>query len=112
MKTLLYFCVLVLPLASIARQEEGANAARPVAPPGTTVEMSDGKVWLIVNGKTSLLKEEVVIGSTRVFPDGIAVLKDGTRQRLKNGDKVNEKGGLQRVTDKLQEPAIPPGPEK
>src|SRR4030095_991026 len=100
MKKILIWMMLALPLAVASQPSEKAPAAALTpAAAKTSVEMSGGKTWLIVDGKTTLPRQEIDIGNTRLAPDGTVTQKDGKKMRLKNGDKVNEDGSLQNVTD-------------
>ena len=109
MKSLCFVSFLWLTLSVSAQQPPPQKAAEPSRPSpavsNRSVEISGGKAWLIVDGKTTLLKNEIVLGTSRVAPDGNMQTKDGKRIKLKNGDKVNEHGALEQGADKLNEPA-------
>ena len=65
-----------------------------------SIEMKDGKVWVIQDGKISLLAKEVNMGGSKIATDGTVVLKDGRKVTLKNGDKITSDGNLVKAPEK------------
>jgi hypothetical protein len=62
--------------------------------PNEFVEMREGKVWLTRDGKTTLVSGIISIGGTRISSDGIVELTDGTKVKLRDGDRITADGKL------------------
>jgi uncharacterized protein YdeI (BOF family) len=59
------------------------------------VMMTEGKMYLIVKGKTTMMENEVTLNNgTRVMADGNYLLKDGTKMMLTEGDHLNLAGNM------------------
>ncbi|MES2795905.1 MAG: DUF6799 domain-containing protein [Bacteroidota bacterium] len=59
------------------------------------VMMKNGKMMLTMNGKTTLMVNEVTLSNgTRVMANGHCMMRDGSTLMLKNGDHMNMDGNL------------------
>jgi hypothetical protein len=70
------------------------------------VMMQDGKVWLIKDGKSTLVTAEVTLGSTKIKPDGTVTMKDGKTAKLAEGDMIKSDGSLSKAAKADEPPKI------
>ena len=81
-------------------QQPSKSKTEMQSPGNESIEMKDGKLWVIQDGKISLLSKEINMGGSKVATDGTVVLKDGRKVTMKNGDKVTSDGNLVKAPDK------------
>src|ERR1051325_6598444 len=68
---------------------------------GDSVLMKEGSVWLIKDGKRTVVGTEITIGGTKVKADGSVLFKDGTTAILQEGDIILADGRLKRSVSKV-----------
>ncbi len=59
-----------------------------------TVEKRQGKLWLLKDGKTTLVNRDVVIAGTRITAEGNVTFAGGNKIVLREGDRIGEDGSL------------------
>src|SRR5437879_5131020 len=60
--------------------------------------MKDGKVWIMKQGKGTVLHKEMTLSNgTKVKADGSVVMKDGSQTALREGDHIHMDGRLERA---------------
>jgi hypothetical protein len=59
------------------------------------IMMKDGKVMMIMQGKSMPLDKELTLGNgTKVTVDGNVMMKDGTKTMMKEGDMMSMDGEM------------------
>lgn len=71
-----------------------APAEKKIPPSNEFVKMKNGKLWHTKDGTTTELTKEIMLGETKIKPDGTVILKDGTTSKLKEDNLVNKNGNV------------------
>jgi len=79
--------------AQDSKTDSKATSGTPFVDGG--VIMREDKMWIMRRGRAEPLDRDVTMSNGyRVAPDGTVYLKDGTRRRFRNGERMDPGGNI------------------